>query len=235
MRLFNRMSDIINANVNAMLEKAEDPEKMIRLITQEMQDSLIEVRSATARHLADKKAVNQQIDTLRATSADWEARANLAINRDRDDLAKAALTERRSNETAIAHLMAELATLDTSLDKLRDDTQRLEDKLQQARGRQKALILRGETAKSRMQIKRQLHSPLHDNTLLKFEAYERRLDDMEGQLEAWELGENTQRQNLHNEINELHADALLEAELTALKARQPSIEANRSIQSDTSR
>ena len=233
MRLFNRMSDIINANMNAMLEKAEDPEKMIRLITQEMQDTLVDVRATTVRHLADKKAINQQVDTLRATATDWETRANLAIERDRDDLAKAALAERRTTETAIAQLAAELTTLDTSLSNLADDTQRLEDKLQQARSRQKALILRGETAKSRMQVKRQLHSPRHDDTLLKFEAYERRLDDREGQLEAWELGENTQRQNLRNEINGLHADALLEAELAALKAKQLGAESARSIPSST--
>ncbi|MFT4632533.1 MAG: phage shock protein A [Candidatus Pseudothioglobus sp.] len=233
MSLLNRMSDIVNANMNAMLEKAEDPEKMIRLITQEMQDTLVEVRATTVRHLADKKAINQQIDTLRATSNDWETRANLAIERDRDDLAKAALAERRSAETAIAQLAAELTTLDTSLSNLTDDTQRLEDKLQQARSRQKAVILRGATAKSRMQVKRQLHSPRHDDTLLKFEAYERRLDDMEGQLEAWELGESTQRQSLHNEINGLHADALLEAELAALKAKQPGAESARSIPSST--
>jgi phage shock protein A len=229
MSLFNRMSDIVNANMNAMLEKAEDPEKMIRLITQEMQDTLVEVRSATARHLADKKAVNQQIDSLHAKSADWESRANLAINRGRDDLAKAALAERRNCETAIAHLTAERATLDTSLSTLQDDTQKLEEKLQQARSRQQAVILRGETAKSRMQVKVQLHSPRHDDTLLKFEAYERRLDDMESQLEAWELGENSQSQGLHNEINALAADTQLEAELAALKAKQPSLASTHSI------
>jgi phage shock protein A len=228
MSLFNRMSDIINANMNAMLEKAEDPEKMIRLITQEMQDTLVEVRSGTARHLADRKAINQQIDTLRATSAEWAQRANLAIERNRDDLAKAALAERRTSDTAIVHLTAELTTLNTSLGNLKDDTQRLEDKLQQARSRQKALILRGETAKSRIQVKRQLHSPRHDDSLLKFEAYERRLDDMEGQLEAWELGEKTQRQNLHNEIHELHVDALLEVELATLKARQLGVDTTHS-------
>jgi len=219
MSLFNRMSDIINANMNAMLERAEDPEKMIRLITQEMQDTLVEVRSATARHWADKKAVHQQLDTLKAVSADWETRANLAINRGRDDLAKAALAERRDCETAIVHLAAELNTLDTSLATLQEDTQRLEDKLQQARSRQKAVILRGETAQSRLQVKRQLHSSRHEETLVKFEVYERRLDDMESHLEAWELGQNTKQQSLHNEINDLHADSLLEAELAALKAK----------------
>lgn len=215
MSVFNRMSDIINANLNAMLEKAEDPEKMVRMITREMEETLVEVRSASASNLADKKHLEQQLAYLKRQVSDWESRAELAITKGRDDLARAAIAERCNAEQAVVNAQADLIHLEHAIAKLKTDTDQLEDKLSQARMREKALILRGKTAQSRMKVKRQINNPRYEDSLLKFESYERRLDEMEGQLESWELGNTT----LKDEINSLERDSRLDEELAALKSR----------------
>jgi phage shock protein A len=215
MSVLNRLSDIINANLNATLDKAEDPEKMLRLITQEMQDTLALARTSTARNLAERKALQTQMENMQATAKGWQDRAATAINHGRDDLAKAALAENRKLDEAMAALQAELQQLDASTVKLQADSLQLENKLQQARVRQKAMIMRGETARSRLQVKQQLSSSRYADNLVKFEACERRLDDMEGQLEAWELG----NANLADEFRSMEEESLLDADLAALKAR----------------
>ena len=215
MSVFSRLSDIINANLNAILDEAEDPEKMVRMITQEMEETLVEVRSTSARYIADRKQVEKKIRWAGQEAAGWNEKAELAVSKGRDDLAKAALKERSRLEEAVTQLQADLNGLDEAIARLKDDTSRLEEKLQMARARQKALILRGKTAKSRIKVKRQLNDISYDSAMDRFERYERRLDELEGEIESYDLGNHT----LASEIEELENEDHLNAELQALKDR----------------
>lgn len=215
MSVFSRLSDIVNANLNAILDEAEDPAKMVRMITQEMEETLVEVRSTSARYIADHKEVVKKINWLRTESLAWEQKAELAVSKGRDDLARAALNEKtRLNDTA-AQLDSDLEGINAAIAKLKHDTGQLEDKLRMARSRQKALILRGQTAQSRIKVKRQITATAYANTLDRFETYERKLDEMEGEIESYDLG----NPSLANEIDELQNTERLDAELEALKAR----------------
>ena len=142
MGIFSRISDIMNSNVHAMLDKAEDPEKMVRLIIQEMEDTLVEVRSTSVRSIARKKEIQRNVNTLRAEATDWEKKAELAISKDREDLARAALLARTRAEERAADLEKELGHVAEELSKLEDDTGKLKAKLADAKSRQKAIIMR---------------------------------------------------------------------------------------------
>ncbi|MFT5012677.1 MAG: phage shock protein A [Patiriisocius sp.] len=215
MSVFNRLSDIVNANLNSILEQAEDPEKAVRLITQEMQDTLVEIRSASARHLADRRQLTKQLQDIQDESNNWERKAELAIDKGRDDLAKAALREKGFVDDAETRVQGDLIHIETAIDKLRIDTDSLEDKLRQAKARQKALIVRGQTAQSRMKVKRQLNDVSFDDAVERFDLYERKLDEMEGEVEAFDLGNIS----LSAEIENLATDQQLDAQLAALKQR----------------
>ncbi|HKI74841.1 MAG TPA: phage shock protein PspA [Pseudomonadales bacterium] len=215
MSVFSRLSDIINANLNAILDEAEDPEKMVRMITHEMQETLVEVRSTSARYIADRKHVAKRIESVRREAISWEEKAELAINKGRDDLAKAALKERTRHEEAAVQLGSDLEAIDAAIDKLKFDTEQLEEKLRGARARQKALILRGKTAKSRIKVKRQINNDSYTDALNRFDSYERRIDEMEGEIESYDLGNRT----LADEIDDLEDEEHLDAELAALKSR----------------
>lgn len=215
MSVFTRLSDIINSNVNAILDQAEDPEKMVRMITQEMEETLVEVRSASARYIADKKHVVKKIDWLRRETRSWEDKAALAVSRGRDDLARAALKEKARHDEAVIQLEADLTAIDGAISKLKHDAEQLEEKLRTARARQKALILRGKTARSRIKVKRQIHDVNYEDAMNRFELYERKLDDMEGEIESYDLASRT----LADEIDDLEKDEELDAQLRALKDR----------------
>lgn len=219
MSVFNRLSDIINSNVNAILEQAEDPEKMVRMITQEMEETLVEVRSTSARYLADKKQISHKIDWLQRESKDWDAKAELAVSRGRDDLAKAALKEKSRHEEAAIALRADLETTEGAIGKLKGDADQLEEKLRYARVRQKALVLRGRTAKSRIKVKRQIHDHSFTDAVDRFEAYERRIDELEGEIESYDLASR----GLAQQIGELEDDGI-EDQLAALKQRMKAAE-----------
>mgnify|MGYP003628229405 CR=1 FL=1 len=229
MSVFNRLSDIVNANLNTILEQAEDPEKIVRLITQEMQDTLVEIRSASARHLADKRQLNKQLHHIKAESIAWERKAELAIEKGRDDLAKAAIREKRFVDDAETRVQGDLIHIETAIEKLRIDTDSLEEKLRQAKARQKALIVRGQTARSRMKVKRQLNDVSFDDALERFDLYERRLDEMEGEVEAFDLGNLT----LSAEIESLEVDQNLDIELASLKQRMASPHSSRESSSSS--
>ena len=215
MSVFSRLSDIVNANLSAMLDEAEDPAKMVRMITHEMEETLVEVRSTSARYIADRKHIATRIARLEAESRLWDEKAEMAIRRGRDDLARSALKEKSRQEEAAALLEADLTHIDDAIARLKHDTGQLEEKLRAARARQKALILRGRTAQSRIRVKRQLSAPAFDDAMDKFERYERRLDEMEGEVESWDLG----NASLADEIDQLAEDERIDAQLKALKAR----------------
>lgn len=215
MSVFNRFSDIINSNINSILDQAEDPRKMVRLITQETQETLVEVRSVSAQNIADRKRLQARIRFSRRESRNWQDKAELAVVKDRDDLAKLALKEKARHDEAVTIMEADLVQIVDAVTKLQHDAGRLEDQLKLARTRQKALILRGQTAKSRIKVKRQLHNVNCDEALSRFEEYERKLDDVEGVVESYDLGNRT----LAQEINDLQDDEHLNKELQALKSR----------------
>ncbi|MCH8257032.1 MAG: PspA/IM30 family protein [Proteobacteria bacterium] len=215
MSVFNRFSDIINSNINSILDQAEDPRKMVRLITQETQETLVEVRSVSAQNIADRKQLQARIRFSRRESRNWQDKAELAVVKGRDDLAKLALKEKARHDEAVTIMEADLVQIVDAVTKLQHDADRLEDQLRLARTRQKALILRGQTAKSRIKVKRQLHNVNCDEALSRFEEYERKLDDVEGVVESYDLGNRT----LAQEINDLQDDEHLNKELQALKSR----------------
>ncbi|CAA0281798.1 phage-shock protein [Alteromonas marina] len=215
MGIFSRFTDIVNSNINALLDKAEDPEKMVRLIIQEMEDTLVEVRSASAKTLANKKEIVNQIAKYESDASDWEAKAELALSKDREDLARAALQEKKKSAEAADALSKELAIVDEQISKLQDEIGQLQEKLADAKSRQKAIIMRQKTASSRLEVKKTLDSSKVDNAMGRFEQYERKIDDLESQVEAYDLGKKT----LQDEFAELEASDKVEDELAALKAK----------------
>ncbi|HET6629468.1 MAG TPA: phage shock protein PspA [Woeseiaceae bacterium] len=216
MGIFTRFSDIVNSNINAILDKAEDPEKIVRLMIQEMEDTLVEVRSAAARSIADKKELNRKLETLEREQQDWESKAELAMRKGRDDLAKAALIEKSRAGAAADAVKADYAAVDEGLSKLNDDIGRLESKLEDAKARQKSLLARHKTANSRLAARRRIHDYKIDDALVRFEQYTRRIDDVEGRVEAYDLG---LPKDLKHEFAGLEADESVTKEFDALKKR----------------
>ena len=216
MGIFTRFSDIVNSNINAILDKAEDPEKIVRLMIQEMEDTLVEVRSAAARSIADKKDLNRKLETLDTELRDWDEKAELAIRKGREDLAKAALVEKSRVQAAVDALKADYLAVDEGLAKLNEDIARLEAKLQDAKARQKALLARHKTANSRLAARKKIHDYKIDDALVRFEQYTRRIDDVEGRIEAYDLG---LPKDLNHEFASLEAEESVEKELEELKRR----------------
>jgi phage shock protein A len=217
MGIFSRMTDIINSNINSMLDQAEDPEKMIRLIIQEMEDTLVEVRSSSARVLADRKAAARRLEQVEAEAASWEEKARLAISKGREDLARAALQEKRAIEEEVTVVQSELEATDEHIQQLNVEVAQLQQKLSDAKAKQKAMLMRSKTVESRIKVKRQIQREALDNAFQRFEHYERRMDTLEGQLEAMDLGREVPP-DLAAEINALQEDDLINDELERLKS-----------------
>ena len=216
MGIFSRFTDIVNSNINAILDKAEDPEKIVRLMIQEMEDTLVEVRSAAARSIADKKDLNRKIEALESEKDDWDDKAELALRKGREDLAKAALVEKSRVATAVDAFKQDYVAVDEGLTKLNEDIARLESKLEDAKARQKALLARHKTANSRLAARKKIHDYKIDDAMLRFEAYTRRIDDVEGRVEAYDLG---LPKDLNHEFASLEAEESVKKELDELKAR----------------
>ena len=216
MGIFTRFSDIVNSNINAILDKAEDPEKIVRLMIQEMEDTLVEVRSAAARSIADKKDLNRKIEALDRETSDWDDKAELAMRKGREDLAKAALVEKSRAASAVEVLKEDYSAVDEGLAKLNEDIARLESKLDDAKTRQKALLARHKTASSRLAARKKIHDYKIDDAMVRFEAYTRRIDAVEGRVESYDLG---LPKDLNHEFASLEAEESVNKELDALKAR----------------
>ena len=216
MGIFTRFSDIVNSNINAILDKAEDPEKIVRLMIQEMEDTLVEVRSAAARSIADKKDLNRKLGSLEGELADWDDKAELAMRKGREDLAKAALVEKSRAASAAEVLKQDYLAVDEGLGKLNEDIARLEAKLEDAKTRQKALLARHKTASSRLAARKKIHEYKIDDAMIRFEQYTRRIDDVEGRVEAYDLG---LPKDLNHEFASLEAEESVQKELDDLKKR----------------
>ena len=206
---------IVNSNINAILDKAEDPEKMVRLIIQEMEDTLVEVRSTSAKTLAEKKEIARRADTLRAQVADWQEKAELALSKDREDLARSALLEKQKSADAVTAVESELEYVDSHIEKLQQEVTTLQEKLADAKARQKAIILRQRSAESRLEVKKALDSSKVDDALNRFERYENKIDGLESQIESYDLG----KKSLADEIAELQKNEKIDDELEQLKKK----------------
>ncbi|MGI9294247.1 MAG: phage shock protein PspA [Pseudomonadales bacterium] len=215
MGIFSRVSDIANANINALLDKAEDPEKMVRLMIIEMEETLVEVRTTSARMIADKKTLQRKGTQLQQLARDWEQKAELAIQKNREDLAKAALLEKHSLEEDAQTAEREAAEFEVQLQKLGGDIEQLQTKLADAKARQKSLTMRAQSNRSRLNIKMHLRSDAVDEALAKFERYERKLDELEGQVEAFDL----RSKSLADEFVELENEDKINEELAKLKTK----------------
>jgi phage shock protein A len=216
MGIFTRFSDIVNSNINAILDKAEDPEKIVRLMIQEMEDTLVEVRSAAARSIADKKDLNRKLESLDKEQQAWDDKAELAVRKGREDLAKAALVEKSRVVAAIDALKRDYSAVDEGLAKLNEDIARLEAKLEDAKARQKALLARHKTAHSRLAARKKIYDYKIEDAMVRFEQYTRRIDDVEGRIEAYDLG---LPKDLHHEFASLEAEESVQKELEDLKRR----------------
>jgi len=221
MGIFTRFADIVNANINSLLDKAEDPEKLIRLIVQEMEDTLVEVRTASARTIADKKDISRRITKLEQDAANWEGKAELAVSKDREDLAKAALSERNKASEIAIELSKELNKVEAELERLTTEVAQLQEKLNDARARQKALLMRHKTTSSRLKVKKTLYENAGDNAVDKFDRFERKLNDLESEVESYDVGSYHRKSNrsLADEINDLEKEEAIDQQLAELKKR----------------
>lgn len=215
MGIFTRFTDIVNSNINALLDKAEDPEKMVRLIIQEMEDTLVEVRSTSARLIAEKKDTERQLGRYEKEAAEWESKAELALSKDREDLARLALLEKQKAMTDAETLKTELDRIEEHLNRLSEEVGQLQEKLADAKARQKTIIMRQRAAASRLEVKKRIDSGKIDDAMLRFERFESKIDDLESQVEAYDLGKKT----LRDEFAQLENDEKIDDELAALKAR----------------
>lgn len=215
MGIFSRISDIINANINALLDSAENPEKMIRLVIQEMEETLVEVRTNSARIIADKKELTRRNERLHLQVAEWQRKAELALSKGREDLAKAALIEKAALNEAIAIAEQDLEKLDETLARLTDEIEKLQAKLNDAKARQKTMLMRTRATESRVSVSRKLNDGSLDKAMHKMDYFERKIEQMEGQIEAGNLG----NKNLHSEFEQLEMQDKIDQELEALKAK----------------
>jgi phage shock protein A len=217
MGIFSRFTDIVNSNINAILDKAEDPEKLVRLMIQEMEDTLVEVRSTAARAIADRKEITRSLNSLDQEAREWQAKAELALDKEREDLAKAALAE-KARVTAVAESLRNQQTaVGDGLDKLSDDIVRLEEKLVDAKTRQQAIFARHQTATKRLEVRKRLHNYRIDDALIRFDQFERRIDDLEAHAESYDLGG---KKDLKDEFSELETEDAVAKELRELKSKR---------------
>lgn len=216
MGIFSRLGDIISANVSDLLDKAEDPAKMIRMIILEMEETLVEVRASAARAIADQKEARRTLQRLDAAQASWAEKAELALSKGREDLAKAALVEKQKLGQMADQILHDMGVLDEALAKHEEDIQKLEAKLREARARQTSILNRLETLENRSRMRRMMSSPKIDEAFQRFALMERRVDLAEGRVESYDLGKT---KTLEEEFADLKASDAVEAELAALKAK----------------
>jgi phage shock protein A len=216
MGLFSRFGDIVNSNINAMLDKAEDPEKIARLMIQEMEDTLIEVRTGAARAMADKKEMEREIAHFETVAAEWEAKAELAIDKGREDLARGALQAKQKAASEIAARKEGLAAAEEAFAKRSSDLEKLQAKLDEAKAKHRALMMRREAAEHRIRTRSRTYDSRVDDALARYSAVERKVDEMEAYADTIKGYEPS----LEQEFADLAQSDEVEKELAELKRRK---------------
>jgi phage shock protein A len=217
MGMLSRMSDIVQANVNAILDKAEDPAKVLKLLVQEMDETLVELRSVAATHLAEKKRLQRKVEKTQEQTDSWQANAALAVTKNREDLARAALAEKHQCQQQLIGFQKELNVIEESLNNLQADTTKLQEKLVEARAKQNSFVVRERSVTVRLQAKNNTSAERIDVAINRFEQYERRIDDLESQVDAFDLLRSSQ--NLSSQFVQLEAEEKIEQELAALRKK----------------
>jgi phage shock protein A len=218
--VFSRARDIFAANMTELLDRAEDPARMIRMIILEMEETLVEVRASAAKTIADGKDMRRTLGRLDELQTSWTEKAELALSKGREDLAKAALIERQKASDMAEGLKEEIQQLDETLKSYEADIAKLQGKLREARARQNAIAHRLESAVTRARARELLNGGRTDDAFSKFEILERRADFAEGRAEALGM---TGPKSLEEEIADLQGSekvaAVLEAITAALKRK----------------
>jgi len=216
MGVFSRVGDIINSNINSMLEKAEDPEKIARLIIQEMEDTLVDVRTSAARAIADKKELNRRLDRFKSSVGEWDGKASLALEKGREDLARGALVEKQKNAKKAEVVEKELEIVEEAIVKANLDMTKLQAKLDEAKAKHKALALRRQTAEDRIKVRERISDTKIEDALQRYAMVERKVDELEAQVESYDLG---RKESLSGQFEALEAEEAVEKELAELKRR----------------
>jgi len=215
MGIFSRMGDIINSNLNAMIDKAENPEKIARLIIQEMEDTLVEVRTDAARNIAERKELGRKAESYKSKANDWAQKAEIALTKEREDLARGALQAKQQAEAMADVVEREIEILDEAVGKADADLSKLQTKLDEARAKHKSLLMRGSVAKNQIKMRSKMADYRVEDALARYERMERKVDQLEAEVEAFDLGAG---ESLESQFAQLEADEAIESELNALKA-----------------
>ncbi|MBL0925504.1 MAG: phage shock protein PspA [Sphingomonadaceae bacterium] len=216
MGIFSRTRDIIAANVTDLLDKSQDPAKMIRMIILEMEETLVEVRASAARTIADQKELRRHIDKLTTLETDWTDKAQLALSKGREDLAKAALLEKRKATDMREQLSAEVDVLNDALKASEQDIHKLQKKLADARSRQNALMTRLESAENQVKLRTMYNGDKVREAFSRFDVLERRVDEAQGYADALKIGSDAPK-TLGDEIAALESFDVVDAELEEMK------------------
>ena len=215
MGIFTRFRDIVGSNINSMLDRAEDPEKLIKLMIQEMEDTLIELKSACAGEMAESKKVERLLMVTQKRVAYWEDKANLAVNKGRDDLARQALMEKRRHSQRAESLSNELTDHEALLAQYKEDIRQLEEKLKNARDKERMLVQRHIHASRKKRAQEEMRRIDSADAIFKFEELEHRIEHMEAEADLINFGRLT---TLEGELERLALDEDIESELNAIKA-----------------
>ena len=216
MGVFSRLRDIFNSNINAMLEKAEDPEKLIKLMIQEMEDALVEIKASCASAMAITKKIEREFDQERHRADEWEARVELAVTKGRDDLAREALLQKRIVLARVEALEHEVEESKDVVAKYKRDIEQLEEKLQAAREKHRILVHRHRHARQSRKARETIRKADHHDAFVRFENFENRIERMEA---AADLVNYARKPPLDDEFASLEGDDELEQELADVKAR----------------
>ena len=215
MGIFTRFRDIISSNINAILDKAEDPEKLIKLMIREMEDTLVEIKAACAGAMASSKKVQRQLGTLQDRIQYWEEKAQLAVSRGKDNLAREALVEKRRYTRRIDGLESELTEHNLLVEQYQADIRQLEDKLKSARDKQRLLVQRHIHANQKIQAQEEIRRVDSASAMMKFDELENRIERMEAEADLVNFGKQSA---LDAEFEALGVDEEIEKELQALKS-----------------